>query len=328
MALNVLVMSAGATPGIAVIQALKQQDEIPVRVVAADMNPLSVGFRLSDGQAIVPGASAPDFIGRVLDLCAAEGIRVVFPILDEELQGFADHQGDFLAAGVTVVTNAPHVVRVAKDKYETYRFCDAHDIRAPASFLPHERDRMLGARFPLIVKPRAGRGSAGVFKAHDVQQLDFFCGYVADPLVQECITGTEYTIDILTTFEGDTLGVVPRERIQTKAGMSVKGRTVKDRRLIEYGRRVAQTVGLFPRGNVQCMDDGKDLYLIEINPKFAATLPLTVRAGVNMPLLLVKMCLGEPVRREIDDWEDDLTMLRYWQEIYIPGGQQGEAPKT
>jgi hypothetical protein len=63
---------------------------------------------------------------------------------------------------------------------------------------------------------------------------------------------------------------------------------------------------------------------VEVNPKFAATLPFTVRAGVNMPLLLLKMCLGEQIRRRIDDFEDGLMMLRYWQEVYIPNGQHAK----
>lgn len=321
MSVNVLVTSAGSIPGIAVIQALKQQDEIPVRVVAADMNPLSVGFYLSDGSVTIPHASSPNFIPCVLDLCAAEGVSVVFPIIDEELQVFADHCDDFAKAGVTLVTNAPDVVRISKDKYETYLFCKTHDILAPETFLPHERSKLSSAKFPLIVKPRAGRGSRAVFKTENMKQLDFFREYVANPVVQEFIEGTEYTIDILTTFEGEVLSVVPRERIETKAGMSVKGRTVKDGRLIGYGKRIAETVRLFPRGNIQCIDDGGDTYLVEINPKFAATLPFTVRAGVNMPLLILKMCLGKHIRRRIDDFEDGLMMLRYWQEVYIPNGQ-------
>lgn len=321
MSISVLVTSAGSIPGIAVIQALKQQEEIPVRVVAADMNPLSVGFCLSDYSVTIPHASSPDFIPCVLDLCTIEGIKVVFPIIDEELQVFADHSGDFVKIGVTLVTNAPDVVRIAKDKYETYLFCKANGIVTPETFLPDERKKIMSAKFPLVVKPRAGRGSKGVFKTENIKQLDFFCEYVVNPVVQECTVGTEYTIDILTTFDGDVLSVVPRERIETKAGMSVKGRTVKDGRLIGYGKRIAETVRLFPRGNIQCIDDGKDICLIEVNPKFAATLPFTIRAGVNMPLLLLKMCLGEQIRRRIDDFEDGLMMLRYWQEVYIPNGQ-------
>lgn len=322
MSINVLVTSAGSIPGIAVIQALKQQDEIPVHVVAADMNALSVGFCLSDGSATIPPASSPDFIPCVLELCTSEGIKVAFPIIDEELQVFADHSGKFAEIGVTLVTNAPDVVRIAKDKYETYRFCKSNGILTPETFLPHERERILEAKFPLVVKPRAGRGSMAVFKTENMKQLGFFLEYVANPVVQEFIEGTEYTIDILTTFEGEVLSVVPRERIETKAGMSVKGTTVRDRRLIDYGKRIAETVGLFPRGNIQCIDGGKNTYLIEVNPKFAATLPFTVRAGVNMPLLILKMCLGMHVRRRIDDFEDGLTMLRYWQEVYIRNGQR------
>jgi hypothetical protein len=58
---TVLVTSAGSAPAVAVITALREQQEIPVRVVAADMDPLSVGFHLSDASVVVPAADDVDF---------------------------------------------------------------------------------------------------------------------------------------------------------------------------------------------------------------------------------------------------------------------------
>src|SRR5580704_8989279 len=97
--LNVLVMSAGSIPGVAVINALKGQTEVSVRVIAVDMGDLSAGFLLADARHIVPAANNPDFIPTVRDICRIEKIGVIFPIIDEELQVFADHAESFADEG-------------------------------------------------------------------------------------------------------------------------------------------------------------------------------------------------------------------------------------
>ena len=133
--LNVLVSCAGSQPGVAVIQALKSQTEIAVRVVAADMDPLSIGFLMADARRLVPSARSPEFIPTVRKICREEGIEVAFPIIDEELQPFADHAAELEADGVRVVTNSAETVRYAKDKILTVERC-----RELGRFCPHRRE--------------------------------------------------------------------------------------------------------------------------------------------------------------------------------------------
>ncbi len=312
-----LVTSAGSSPAVAVINALKCQKEIPIDVTAVDMNPLSAGFYLSDRYFTVPAASDPEFIPIMVSICNKQKIEILFPIIDEELLTFAENRHIFEREGVRVITNAPEVVRIAKDKYETYRFCLRHDILVPATFLPHELQNQKSLNFPLIIKPRSGKGTANVFKLRDARELDFFINYVPNPIVQEFIDGEEHTIDILTDFDGRILSVVPKRRIETKAGMQVKGKTIMDSKLLGYGKMIAEKIGLAPRANIQCIVSKDGIYLIEVNPKFPSSLPFTVAAGVNAPLLLVKMHLGKKVDEMMGNFKDGLIMLRCWQEIFV-----------
>jgi carbamoyl-phosphate synthase large subunit len=312
-------------PAIAVINALRQQDEVPIRTVAVDANPLSAGFYLSDKHYVVPPVGDATYISHILEICQQEGAGVVFPVIDEEQIGFAESRGRFEEKGVRAIVNDPAAIRIARDKYLTHQWCEENGILTPASYLP---DKLPGPRhvsFPLIVKPRTGQGTRGVFKACSQRELDFFVEYVPDPFVQEFIDGLEYTIDILTDFQGEIISVLPKARIETKAGMQVKGKTANDPRLIQYGISLTRKLGLAPRCNIQCIVVDHRIYLIEINPKFPASLPFTVAAGVNSPLLLVKMHLGERVPPMIGHFRDGLLMLRYWQEIFVealPGGDQ------
>ena len=326
MTVTALVTCAGSMPAVGVINALKGQGQVPLRVLGADMNRLSAGLYLADAGFPVPGIADPGYVPAVLDLCRREGVDVLFPILDEELPLFAGAEPEFRRAGVRVITCPPDVVARAGDKYQTYQFCRRHGILVPPTYLPGELAAAEPLTFPLIVKPRRGRGTRDVFPVRDRRELDFFSAYVPDALVQGLVRGREYTLDILTDFGGEVLSVVPKARLETKAGMQVKGRTVKDGRLIEYGRDVARRFGLAPRGNVQCIvaDDG--IYLIEVNPKFPASLPFTVAAGVNAPLLLVRMHLGEEVPPLPGQFREGLQMVRYWQEIFVgPDGRPASA---
>jgi carbamoyl-phosphate synthase large subunit len=319
--ITVLVTSAGSAPAVAVIQALLQQQERPVRVVAGDMEPLSVGFHLAHAHALIPRASDPAFFDRLLEVCRRNSVTVVFPIIDEELQFFADRSSDFGPHGIHVVTNSPAAVRVAKDKWLTAHWCGQHGVRTPRTWLPDRREA--APQFPLVVKPRAGRGSAGVHLVSTEHELEYQLERGDHLLIQEYIDGPEFTVDILTDRGGKVLSAVPRERLMTKAGMCVKGRTINRTQLLELSVQIAEAFPLAPRGNIQFKQSRRDgeYYLIEVNPKFGAGLPLTTAAGVNMPLLILKMLRGETVAPMLGQFRSDLVMLRHWAEIFAPAGE-------
>jgi len=317
MKLSILVMSAGSIPGASVILALREQKEMSLRIVAADMEKRSAGFLLSNSHYVVPPANSAEFIQVVREICRKEDVAVVFPIIDEELQIFADHAEVFLGDGVRVITNSPETVRMAKDKYLTARHCIACGVRTPRLFSEDELDTEGALCFPLVVKPRDGRGSVGVQIVHSREELDFYRPRLPNPIVQEFIKGTEYTIDVLTDFTGNLISLVPKERIAVKSGMQTKGRTVKDQRLLDYGAEITRIFRLWPRGNVQCIEDqDRNIWLIEANPKFPASLSFTVAAGVNAPLLLLKMHLGKQVDPMLGQFRENLTMIRIWRELY------------
>ncbi|MBI2821021.1 MAG: ATP-grasp domain-containing protein [Acidobacteria bacterium] len=316
---KVLVMSAGSVPGFAVIQALRQyRGEERLAVLAADMNPVSVGFQVADESFVVPSASGADFIPKILDICRARKVECVFPVIDEELAVFAENIDVFRKFGISVISNSPETVRLTKDKYEFFKRCRKLGVLAPDTCLPGEFPPG-EARFPLLVKPRDGRGSANVFRVRNRQELEFFSSYVSGGIIQEFIEGTEYTVDLLTDLNGNLICALPKQRLEVKAGMQVKGRTVNHPKLVGYARRLCQLFDLAPRVNFQCIVRGEEIFLIEINPKFPASLPLTVAAGLNTPLLLLQLYRGEKVPDPSDKLIFDLSMIRTWQEFFVNG---------
>jgi len=332
MKLNVAITSAGSAPAVAVIKALKKQDELTCRITGMDMDLFSSGNYLADEAEVIPSPSSRGFIEKVIAVCRRRKIQCIIPVIDEELYVFAAAKNRFNDAGIKVIVNDAAVIKLAKDKRLAYKFCAENSILCPKVFeiasvplaslgVPRNDDN--GPRdkdYPLILKPNRGRGSVDTFVIRDRKELAFFKERFPQHILQKFIAGPEYTIDIVAQPQGLILQAVPRRRLSVKAGMSYKGQIAHDRRLIDYGKKVAALFKINGPANIQCIINNGKIYLIEVNPKFAAGLPLSVAAGVNIPLILIKLAYGLKVAKKELDFKDKLYMLRYWQEVFIEKG--------
>lgn len=317
MGINIAVTSAGSAPGVAVIKALKRQKKLPIHVTALDMDKASAGNYLADKGLTVPAANSQGFIQEVIKICRKQKIKCLIPIIDEELFVFSKNRDVFEKAGIRLIVNSAETVRLAKDKLLTCRFCSQEGIKAPRVFLKKEVDRVNSSDYPLIIKPIDGRGSKDVVLIKNKKELNFFKDYFKDYIIQQFIKGKEFTIDIVASTEGRILQAIPRHRISTKAGMSYKGEVVRSAELIDYAKGAAQKFKITGPANIQCIVNKRGIYLIEVNPKFAAGLPLTVAAGVNIPVILIKLALGIKLLKRELEFKDGVRMLRFWEEVFV-----------
>lgn len=315
---RVLVMSAGSIPGVGIIRGLRAQSDIPVHLTAADMDAVSFGRFVADDDLLVPSAGSPDFIPFVLAQSQARGIDILFPVIDEELQPFADHQAEFAAAGIQVVTNAPETVRVAKDKLATYELAVAHGLPTPQTWAWDDRDQVGADDFPVYVKPRDGRGSVGVRRVESLAEFGTLGASCEGHLIQRAVDGQEYTVDLLMDFGGVVHAAIPRKRLQVKSGVCSKAETCEDEELCYLARRVAAVFNLAPRANVQFIRPASGPpQLIEVNPKFGGTSILSIAAGVNLPLQVLRLYLEWGFSAGVGTYEVGLVMARMWDEIYM-----------
>jgi carbamoyl-phosphate synthase large subunit len=316
---NILITGVGSTTAISVIKGLRKQQEIPVRIIGTDIHDERqiAGSSFCDVFHKVPKAIDDNYIGNLLDISLKEKVDVLFPILDKELEVIAASINRFREAGIHVWLSDLESILICGDKYRTYQFFVDNGFPTPMSWLP-EKMQTLDTQgiFPLIVKPRSGLGSVDVFRVDDWAELQSALERVEEPVIQEYLHGKEFTIDVVADNDSRILAVVPRERIETKAGISYKGRTVRDEQLIQYAGDIAQKLQIKGHCNVQCrMTNGAPKFF-EVNPRFSGTLPLTIEAGVNSPLILAKLALGIKPERDQFDFRDGVYMARYWAEIF------------
>jgi carbamoyl-phosphate synthase large subunit len=321
--LNVLVTAASRrVPLVRAFQAALRDLGVQGHVVVTDINPMSPAVHLADRWYEVPLASAPDYMDAVLAICRAEHVGLVVPTIDDELVQFGQARERFEAQGARVAVSPALTSRICNDKYQTSVSLHAGGVATARTFLPGQLPGDLA--LPLFIKPRSGRGGVGAFAVTTSRQLEFFLGYVSDPVVQEFLTGPEFTIDMLCDFEGRPLSIVPRERVVIRAGVTDRGRTVRDCALLDLAQAVAGALPFYGPVNIQCrVVDGRPV-VFEINPRFSGGIPLTIAAGADFPRMLVQMARGRQVRPAIGAFRHDLWMTNYEESVFLePTGRSG-----
>lgn len=325
---TILVTGVGGAGGIGAIRAI--QRETAHEVVGVDMDPAAPGLHLADESGLVPPAAHERWPAAMRRLVDTHDVDVVVPLVDEELRRLPE-LSDALPGDVPVVAPRPDVVEVALDKYRTSQSLAAAGHTVPDTWLATEAERVPETAFPLVAKPRHGRGSRGVERLASPAELEAYLLHSdrerTEVVLQEYLSGTEFTTSVVATTDDRLLAVVPKEAIE-KAGCTTRGVTRTAPAVAESCRRLFET--LQPAGpmNVQqIVDDTGTPSTIEINPRFSSTACLTVAAGVDEFDLLVRDALGEHVSPP-DGHEPDVHILRYSDHVFVHDDDLPEATRT
>ena len=306
----VLVTGAGGPAGVAVVRRLVALGH---RVVAGDADSAAAGGALADVAVTLPRGDHPRFVDALVGVCTASGVDALVSTVAEELPHLAAGAGRLAAAGVATWLPDAAAVDVCCDKAAFARAMAAAGVPHPATAAA--ADEVAGVPGPWVVKPLAGRGSRGVRLLDDrslvVEALREDAGLIA----QTRLTGREFTADALVDRDGSVRVVVPRWREETKAGISVKGRTFASDAVARVVVAALAAVELTGPANVQgfVADDGTAT-VVEINPRFSGGLPLTLAAGADVVSAYLAGVRGEPLPEL--SFRAGVAMSRYFAETY------------
>jgi len=308
---RILITGTGGPSGISILKDLEGEN---YELFSGDIDPYATGLYLVDEEhrMLLPRGDDPAFSDRILAICSELDIDLLIPTVDTELLPIARRLDEFRRAGTDAVVASVETLETCLDKWELDRRC-RDQVRVPATVLVDESFDPGAIDLPVIVKPRSGSGSRGIRLLESIEDLK---GLERDAtlLVQELLPGPEYSLDVFATREGEVLAVVPRERLKVDSGIAITGRTSHDEELQQFGADVARLIGLNTVANVQAKGAVEGVpALLEVNPRFPGTMPLTIAAGVDMPRLAVEEALGQGVPAGPIPF-NDVAMVRYFSE--------------
>lgn len=315
---NILITSAGKR--VVLTRAFKDtlaKYDSKAKVYTTDMNPeMAPAGYVSDECIQVPRCTADNYVELLLQICKEKSIGLIIPTIDTELLILAINRLKFEELGVVVSVPSMVFVAICRDKRNTGQFLEAHGIRIPA-----EVDKY-NPVFPLFAKPYDGSLSANLHYITKPEELTddilndpklLFMEYIDKKVYKE------YTVDMYYGADNELKCLVPRERIEIRAGEINKGCTHKGK-LMEYLKKRMSHI----EGCVGCIclqvfynPETEDVVGIEINPRFGGGYPQSYAAGANFPELLIREYFGKEKIEYFEDWKDNLIMLRYDDAIFV-----------
>ncbi len=311
--MRILITGVGGAAAVSVWKSLSAEHELHM----ADIDPLAAGLYLvpPERRLIIPRGDSPELIPALFRACSERRVEALLPTVDAELAPVVAAHERFSAIGVALPLSPAKCLRICRDKQLLMEAVQGK-VPIPDSEPLTEAVAACAGSFPRFVKPREGAGARGVAKIDGRADLDKH-PKDGSVMLQEYLPGEEYSVDVYVRRDGRVIAAVPRERMKIDSGIAVASRTVKVPEVIEAAVRTAEIIGVRGTANVQFKRAADGVFkLLEVNPRFPGTLPLTGAAGVDMPKLMVDELAG----RELPDGLlpfKELMVVRYWTEHYL-----------
>lgn len=347
---RVLVTAVGgAGGGEQILKALRLAGRDRYHIVAADTRPNQPQFGMANDHVLLPLASDPSYVEKLIAACRLHNIQAVFPGSEPELKIFATNLGELRGEGLFVPINEPALIELCMNKEQTNGHLTALGFDPPRSLRIRNKEEAEQIDWwPAVVKPSEGAGgSANCYIVQSVQQLRSVIDFLAPNIknqnfvVQEYV-GTpvsEFTIGVLHDLNGRLVNSIGLRR-SLDGMMNVRLRVPNITSRQELGKVLVISsgishgfVGKFPEITVQCeaiaaalgsrgplniqcrVVDGK-VRVFEINPRYSGTTSLRAMAGHNEPDLMIRHhLLGEDIERNAP--VDEVEIIRHLQETIV-----------
>ena len=306
---TVLVPGAAGPAGINTIKSLKMAG-FGGKILATDSSSLSAGFFMADINEIIPQADEHSFLDRLFQIVKMYQVEVLMPSSGSDIYPYSENRKQLAEMGAEAIVSDRDKLEICRDKMLTFQTLSNKFI---LPFTTAESNRI--DTFPVLAKPRFGKGSRGIVKIDDESDLKYIISKRDDLVFQEYLPGTEYTVDVLSDLNGKPMIAVPRIRMQTKAGISTKGRVLRDPALEMDCMKIAELVGIRGPCCMQMKESAEGrLKLIEINPRMGGGTIFTSLAGANFPAMLLDMIEGRQVSLPVIS---EITVIRYFEEFVL-----------
>lgn len=309
-------------PGVPFIRGIRDSEDFNGQIIGLIYDGLEPGAYMvgvADKSYLIPYPSSgiENLFERINYIHSIEKIDVIVPTLDAELFAFTKLSQRLEDIGIkTFLPTTDQLTIRSKDKL--FEFCKRNEITAPKNILATSIQDLYKIpselNYPVAIK--------GIFyDAYIVNNFDeavtafnkISAKWGMPIIIQEFIRGDEYNVCALGDGEGRTIGSVAMKKTYiTDKGKAWGGITIDDPTIGEISSKIIEAIDWKGGAEFEFVKEKEsgNFYLLEINPRFPAWVYLTVGAGQNQPMALLKMAMGEKVK-PMTEYEIGKMFIRY-----------------
>lgn len=313
---TVIRSAISSLPSVGIIRLLQEQQ---IKVIGTDLLSSSAAATLLDKVFVVPKATPENedlLITQYSDLIKKHKVSTLLSGPENEINVLAKHETVFTQLGCNIFHPPFASLQIITDKYALYNTLKTK-LACSNFHLASEFDTSHCGKHEWILKPRQGRGSAGIsllnqynLSQHKSQLTDAY-------IVQERLQGQEFTVDFLCDFNGQLLNCVPRKREVVDSGIAVVASTVKNTELINNVKTLCATIPVRGFNCVQFIEHKGQYVLTDFNPRIGGGSILSLQASASLTQNFINLLKSKPVKANLQDTAyRELSMFRYYAEIY------------
>ena len=274
---NILVFPFGSEIALEVYRSVK--DSTHFNLIGASSVDDHGKFVFDDYVGGLPFITASNFLSEIKKIIADKHIDAVYPAMDAVIEILKKNE-DFI--GCKIVASCSETTQICLSKSRTYEKL-ANIVKVPQTF-ENANDVK---QFPVFVKPDIGYGSRGAKKINLMEDLLVHLSENTNAIICEYLSGSEYTVDCFTDFNGDLKVVKPRERCRVMNGISVNTKPVFDNgEFKDFAQKINRNIKFNGAWFFQVKRDGNGaLTLLEVASRFGGSSSLFRAKGINFALM-------------------------------------------
>ncbi|MFY8108954.1 MAG: ATP-grasp domain-containing protein [Bacteroidia bacterium] len=276
---------------------------------------------VSDYKVISPLIYSGQYESFLLNYCLENEITIVISLFDIDLPILSSLKKKFQDYNINIIVGDEWLTSMANDKWLTHKFLIENGFQYKPCFLSLNdfKSDLNNLTFdnPVFIKPRWGMGSLSVFKADSIEEVEFFynlakkqiqksylkfeskADWENSVLIQSQLPGEEYGLDVINDLNGNYCTTIVKKKLAMRSGETDVAEIVEIPQLVDLGRKLSLLTKHPANLDVDVFYDGKNAYILEINPRFGGGYPFSHESGVNLPLAIIKWQLGQEIEKEI-----------------------------
>ena len=315
---RMLVLGVGGNVSIGILKAIRNSD-LNTYIFGACVQKYAAGFAFCNESLICPDANHESFLPWLKKVVGEKNITII-------LSGVEEINNALATAGVIndkcqLLVPEKHNIHTFSDKLKTANWLADNDIDHPKTLDLSQHYRFSEIKgslgLPFILKPKVGKGSAGLFIIDNEEQylgIEDIQLYVAQQLIGDA--NNEYTCGVYKSKFGYTEIIVMRRLLRN--GSTIMAEVVDNREIYNYCKQIADACTTTVPFNIQlriCNQTHKP-FCFEINMRLSGTTAIRHGFGFKDCQVWIKETIENKNYRSDFNVKPALA-LRYEAEVFL-----------
>ncbi|SDO11212.1 ATP-grasp domain-containing protein [Alkalicoccus daliensis] len=332
--MNVLITStARRIDFVGFFQEAYRKLDINGKVIATDPEYNAPSLQQGDISYVVPAHTDPEYANVILEICKEHEVKGILPLNDLEVAQLIEHKDKFMENGISVFVPSADVNEKIRDKGKYEELLGGFGVKAPKTF-SNVKDTKKAVEsgeldLPVILKPRNGSASVGIEFVYYLEDLEMAYRRVveeikAEPLteatdknpeenviIQQVVEGDKFSLDIFNDLNGHYVTSFVRKQLAMRGGDVDRCIIYDEPVLHDIARKIGENLGHVGYINTDVYYDGKDYYVIDINPRVGGGYAFSHHAGADLPSIILALLSGQDIKKEWAEEEPGLEFARH-----------------